>query len=755
MGFWLSSVTHLILVAQAALVPVAGTVRDADSGEPLASAVVKLTDLDLTTWTNEYGRYSFEVPPGTQHVTVTRFGYTARSFDALVPQNGTLGIDIALRREPILMPPIEVRGRVSIRGLEPRPFAPAFPDRSLSHAALYQHPLLSEPDALMALDGGEVSIAPESPSGIHVRGGASDQVSYLIDGIPVFSPYHSSGTFGAWNPDALASVDLIASMPVHAAPEVLSGVVSANTRVPTSRFETMGAVSATQARAMVDGPIGSTKAGYLLSVGSAFPGLVLHKSESSHVSGNNVDWLGKVESPLFGGRVRLLGYGSRNDIDAAAIAENDSLPVVPARNELEWDSRSVGIEVTRALGDHASLVLRSWSAMGDASAAWIGPDSLEHLSSTRRDDGAVAMVQFTALGGSTTTGARMQRMATTYRLQPTSPAGRSLEFNDRTPVTTLFVEHVRRLASTVEADVSLASAFAMGEVFASPNAQIRWQAARTLAFSASAGRRYQFVQSLRNAESIVSNIFPAELYVVAGESGIPAASSDVGIFGVELRPNAFLRLGAQAYVRDFASLALVAPRTADPYASNGFVVGSGRADGFSLEIGASREHYGLLANYGYQRVHLEYPSGVYVPNYGAVHTIEAGLLFSPFESYSFRVGFEGIMGRRTTATLGAYEWEACNLVDGGCEFAGSPSEWADRLSGTELPGYFRVDLGVRKQWQVSFAGREGNLAAFATATNLLSRGNVLTVSQDPSTGQRSVLDMRPLSPVVIGLDWRF
>ena len=77
------------------------------------------------------------------------------------------------------------------------------------------------------------------------------------------------------------------------------------------------------------------------------------------------------------------------------------------------------------------------------------------------------------------------------------------------------------------------------------------------------------------------------------------------------------------------------------------------------------------------------------------------------------------------------------------------------LGETELPGYYRLDLGIRKQWHVTFAGREGRMAAFATATNLLSRSNVLTVSEDPSTGERSFLDMRPLSPIVVGIDWRF
>jgi len=32
---------------------------------------------------------------------------------------------------------------------------------------------------------------------------------------------------------------------------------------------------------------------------------------------------------------------------------------------------------------------------------------------------------------------------------------------------------------------------------------------------------------------------------------------------------------------------------------------------------------------------------------------------------------------------------------------------------------------------------------------------VLTYSRDPSTGRLSEVEMRPLSPLVIGLDWSF
>jgi hypothetical protein len=103
---------------------------------------------------------------------------------------------------------------------------------------------------------------------------------------------------------------------------------------------------------------------------------------------------------------------------------------------------------------------------------------------------------------------------------------------------------------------------------------------------------------------------------------------------------------------------------------------------------------------------------------------------------------------------GAFEWEACNLLDQGCEFGGSPQTDA-ALGATKLPAYARLDLGVRRHWHLRLVGRDVMLAAYGTLTNLLGRTNVLTVVTDPSTGRRTTIEMRPRAPLVVGLDWRF
>jgi hypothetical protein len=53
-------------------------------------------------------------------------------------------------------------------------------------------------------------------------------------------------------------------------------------------------------------------------------------------------------------------------------------------------------------------------------------------------------------------------------------------------------------------------------------------------------------------------------------------------------------------------------------------------------------------------------------------------------------------------------------------------------------------------------GRHDALVAlFGTVTNVLGRPNVLTLANDPATGEPIAIGMRPFAPLVVGLDWRF
>jgi hypothetical protein len=758
MALWLAGAFELMVAVQASQAVVGGTIRDGGSGAALAEAVVTLSDLDRSTATDSAGRYRFtDVPAGPQHLALKRIGYSPRTLHALVPGKGMVEIDLTLQPVPMHLPTIVVRSPVPLRGLGDDGRAGIL-DRSITAAAIRTHPMLAEADGYLALSGGEVAVQPEAPSGLHLRGGASDQTAFLLDGVPVFSPYHAAGTFSAWNPDALERLDVISATPDLAPHDALTGAVSATTRTPGPALRAQGTLSTTHGRATLHGPLGRTGAGFLLSVRSGFPGVLVPEGDPSYVRGRTGDLLAKVEAPVLGGRVRVLGYESGNRLDAVAAAESLSSPEPDrsSRNDFEWHSRSAGVGWSRGFGVGGRVRLQAWSARGESEASW-RPAESPHLAleADREDQGMIAAVERVSGSRFAGAGIKLQWSRTEYRVSERTGAGNRTSLRARTPMAAAFARHRRPLAPDLTADLALSAMAAAGDVYLGSLAELRWQPWRAVAISGTYGRSHQLSQSLRNTESVVGGLFPADLFLGAGSPGVPVARSDRVVVGTELLPRAGVRLGAQAYVSDSDDLLLVAPSGGAPFATTGFVTGAGTARGFSIDAAVSATRYGMTASYGWQRVRLRYGDSRYAPAYGTSHSIEMGVIAFPTSTASIRVGITGAFGRRGTGIVGPFEWESCNLLDQGCEFGGSPIHDTGELGRTRLPSYLRLDLGLRRHWHLKVGGQDVELALFGTVTNLLGRRNVLAVATDPVTGEKSEVEMRPLAPLVVGLDWRF
>ncbi len=751
--FVIPGVILILLAGQPTQATVVGMVRDGETGAAIAGALVALPDLERAAITDTAGHYLLgEVPAGPHHITIRFIGYAPRWLHALVPRTGELEINVSLSPQPLRIRTLEVRAPVIVRGLDGGDTT-IFPDRECSIAAVRNHPLLAEPDVFQALGGGDVVQSPESPEGVNIQGGASDQTAYRLDGIPIFSPYHAAGVSSAWNPDALSRLHLASAAPSPAYARALSGAIDGVTRAPGDHLLGQGSVSTTQARLTFDGPLGVTGAGYLVSLRSGFAGLVTRKHETSHLVGETGDWLAKLETPAFGGRARLLGYGNTNEIGASA-APDTSMAGPRRRNLFEWQGRSLGAEWRRDFQGTAARVL-GWSATGDASASWSGPTSPVDLSATRSDRGLVVAVQRRSAHATTAVELTLEQSRTSYRIDSDSASGPTWRLGARAPIATASAGQVRAIGRRLELDSGASLAATGGDLYPAPRARLRWNALDRLTFSGGYARTYQFAQSLRNAESVVGHVFPVEVYAAAGAPGVPVARSHLGVIAADYRPFAGVRLGLQAYARRSNGLLLVAPRDGEPFSTGDFAIGSGASRGLSLEAAASSARYGVVGSYGWQRVRLAYGDSSYVPEHGAAHLLDAGVIVFPTASTSLRLGTTAILGRRTTIVPGGLEWESCNLLDRGCEFAGSPDYGSEPLGAAALPSYFRVDVGLRQHWHLEIGGHDAALALFGTFTNVLGRKNLLTYARDPSTGRLVGIELRPRSPLVVGVDWRF
>ena len=725
---------------------VVGTVRDAESGRVLSGATVVAVDAGQQATTNAEGRYTIpRLPAGPQHIAVRSIGHLPYALHAVVPRQGALELNVALQRLPTYLPIVEVRrerGRTdhSSGGVDQGDV------RVVSAADLVRHPQLSEPDFLRAVVGGDVVVAAETPGGLHLRGGSTDQTGYAIDDVPVFNPYHASDLMGGWNVDAFEEARLSPAVPGSS---MLSGTLQLASRVPGMYVGTRGGASTTHARFAADGPLGIGGAGFLVSARSAWPAIVAPEDDPTFIRGKSGDWLAKLESPWSGGTLRLLLTKS---VDGVNLSPNPPTasgdPPVGPRHTFDWGSSAAALQWYGQRG-RDSLVLSGWRSATGARGSWgEGPIA---LTSRRTDYGLQASVSRREVTGRSRAGLRVERADMYYR-SGREPSDAS-DVRTASPLVTAFADLEHRIRQSLGVQGGASAVLYEGRAYLSPMVRGRWGISDRVAISGSVSRSHQFAQSLRNTESAVGYVFPVDLFVGAERGLQPVARSDEISLAADFEPAAGVRARLFGYAREMQGVVLVAPFEDAPFLRGRPTFGAATAHGAYAEAQVTAARYVALARYGVQGVRYHHAGVSYIPAFGARSLFDGGITAFPTPTTSLRLGVTAALGRHVTPASGSFEWESCNLKDRGCEFAGSPSADPSLTGTVRAPDYVRIDLGVRKHGHLRLGARSAELAVFGTYSNLLNRFNVLTYGL--VNGAPVALQMRPQAPLVIGLDWRF
>jgi hypothetical protein len=301
---------------------VTGTVRDAETGDPLGFVTVQVAGTSVQggrinrgIQCDEGGRYTLVgIPNGGYVLRASRIGYAVREDSLVVTTDKEYRHDFELT-----VSPVEVDGIVIEAGRFDREkeIQPGFV--SVEAAELAELPGIIEGDpirSLQLLPG--VQAASDISSGLYIRGGGPDQTVVLLDGVPVYNPTHAFGFFSTFNADALDQVNLYKG----AYPAKYGGRLGAVLDVNSSegnRRELKGkaGVSTIAARVTVEGPVagGSWLVGgrrtYLEPLLNA-----LSKPESPLPSYYFYDLNAKLTSaPADHGRLVLSGYLGRDNVD--------------------------------------------------------------------------------------------------------------------------------------------------------------------------------------------------------------------------------------------------------------------------------------------------------------------------------------------------------------------------------------------------------------------------------------------------------
>lgn len=745
------------MLLHAPFVAVEGYVTDDATGVPLAGARVELPDASAWSLTDSTGHYVLRAAVGgSQRLRVARLGYETQAMLVVFPSLGTLRLDVALRAAPLRMPLV----RVSALALRtPRGLAGdeshATHVRRLTSAQLRTHAALAEPDAFGGFVGEyDVSIAPESPSAFHVRGGSSDQVRLLIDGVPFYNSAHSAGVFGSVNADALDAVSLHTGPRTAAYGSTLAGTVVASTRrADSTAVRVRGGFAPTSARLTFDGPLIAGRSDFVASARRGAPSLLAGRADRTRLSAAFSDWLLKSTTRFGDGSLTLFataardrtGFSSRTEYDSAATAGPN------ARHHFDWSGASLAATWQHALRGGARYAVTAWRAEFDGDALWVA-HAPAHLTSGRQTHGLQTALSTRAA----TLGVELQRDRVTYDVRDDASgralAPAALRENHETSVA-LFGEYATTLTALHLRPGARLTFLTSGPVLLEPRLAASWNLTPALALKGGVARSYQTAQSLRNPESPAAAVFGADLAALSS-GGLPVARSDELSLGIDAQA-AGVRWFLDGYTRRIDGLALQRSGSALPFATSLPVSGRGRAHG--LGTGAEWRLGKLtgLVTLGAADVRLE-PSGdsAYQPAFATTRSLTTAAAYRLGTQTSLRSALFAQWGRRTTLYDGMLDWEACDVLDGGCEISGTPGDAIGARSARKLPPYVRWDVGVRHGWRVRVGARHVELEAHATLRNLLDRRNVWGYTTADGVAARALM-WRPLSLLTAGLDFHY
>jgi outer membrane receptor for ferrienterochelin and colicin len=198
-----------------------GTVIDAETGEPLIGVNILLEGTVLGSATDIYGRYVIlNIPPGSYSVKISYIGYeTIIIQEVKIVVDQTTNLDVEMKTQTIEVEEVIVTASTPL----------IRKDLTSTIAVLTREKIEALPVSaftdLLALQAGVVG----SGSNLHVRGGRSNEVAYLVDGMYVQDPL-LGGLATQLGNDAIQEMSLLSGTFNAEYGNALSGVVNIVTR---------------------------------------------------------------------------------------------------------------------------------------------------------------------------------------------------------------------------------------------------------------------------------------------------------------------------------------------------------------------------------------------------------------------------------------------------------------------------------------------------------------------------------------------
>jgi len=722
-----------------------------DSGATTSAqgAAVSIAGRAIGTTTSVDGRFTLErVPPGALTLRVHLLGYRTVERAIRVRAGDTVRVDVTLRPEAQLLNPI----RADVRPDDVEMFVskPNVGTIALSAAAMAGVPRVGEPDVVrvMQLLPGVVA-RNDFNTGLNVRGGEADQNLILLDGYPIYNPFHLGGLFSTFMDATVGGIELMTgAFPARYGGRLSSVLDVRSANETQSGVNAMADISALGASAKLGGLFAGGRGTWSLA------GRRTYADATTKVFTDNIfpyhfrDLHGRATYALPRDvRVSVTAYEGRDILDAnLAEFDTDTAPsrASAGRWAFDWGNRVVGATLSKDFGGRATLEQRV-SASGFSTLLDLGEGAFAQRNAIRD----------LRLGGSLLArGAAHDRSIgydlATHRIRYASSSSQTgtTEFDlvQRPVSAALWVDDMWRLSSRwlVEGGLRAEALTGDGRDWAalSPRVSVKFFATPELALTAAAGRVTQFLHSLAGDGPL--RYFDIWL---ASDSLTPVATAWHYVAGAERRVGDVGSVRLEAYVKRYdrvleANWSEDAQRRGDE-----FFAAEGASYGLDLHArwhpakGAS----GWIA-YSYGVSSRRRDGARWAPGHDRRHDVDVVATW-PLAKYRLGARLGYATGTPYTHIVGEI---ARRVYDPSRDRwgTGDPNVLVESLggprNGARFPHTHRVDLDVSRAFQV----RGASVVPYVSVANASNAKNVFVYLYNYSTDRptRRAISQFPVLP---------
>ena len=731
---------------------IAGRVKagaDSAIATPARGATVLVVGTELGTTTGTNGRFLLErVPAGAVIIRVRLLGYRAADRAIEVRAGDTVRVDLVLHPEARLLSTVRVDADAA--DVEAFLSKPNVATVALDAKAMASIPTVGEPDVVRVaqlLPG--VVARNDFNTGLNVRGGEADQNLILLDGHPIYNPFHLGGVFSTFMDATVEAVELTTgAFPVRYGGRLSSVLDVRSADDPRPGVHGSSDLSVLAASARLAGSLGGEHGTWSLAARRTYADAVTSVFTSHLFPYHFRDFHGRMTYALPGNvRAAVTAYAGKDVLDANfAEFASDSAPsrASEGRWAIDWGNRVIGVTLAKDIGGSATIEQRI---------------SHSHFS-TRLDLGDGAFGQRSRVGDVRLAGSLLLRGAAhdramgyelaTHRVRYSSGSSQTattdFDIVQRPLVAAAWIDDLWRVSPRWLVQGGLRAEVLRGRDWAalSPRISIKYFATSDLALTAAGARVTQWLHSLAGDGAL--RFFDVWL---ASDSLTPVASAWHWVAGAEQRVADVGSVRLEGYVKRFDRV-LEADWSEDP-ARRGdeFFEAKGRSYGVDL-LARWRSKRGVAGWVAYSYgVSSRWRDGMrWAPGHDRRHDVDVVATW-PLAKYrlGIRVGYA--TGTPYTPIVGEI---ARRMYDPSRDRwgTGNPDIHVEALgtarNSARFPSTHRLDLDVSREFQL----RGATLTPYVTIVNAYNAKNVFIYLYDYSTDRptRRAISQFPILPSV-------